>query len=57
MWHTPFGAKRNLVICIELEKITYVKASLLKARNTVKDAKNPVFKPIVWHVDAYDKLS
>jgi hypothetical protein len=20
MWHTPLGAKRNLVICIELEK-------------------------------------
>lgn len=42
-------------LCIE--RMTHVKASLLKARNTVKEAKNPVFKPIVWQVDAYDKLS
>jgi len=35
----------------------YANASLLKAKNTVKDAKKPVFKPIVWQVDAYDKQS
>jgi hypothetical protein len=37
--------------------MTHAKASLLKAKNTVNDAKKPVFKPIVWHVEAYDRQS
>jgi len=36
---------------------TYAKASLLKARNTVNDAKKPVFRPIVWQVEAYERQS
>ena len=39
------------------EDLTYENASLLRARNTVKDAKKPVFKPIVWQVDAKDRFS
>jgi hypothetical protein len=35
-----------------LQRGTYAKASLLKARNTVKEAKKPVFRPIVWQVEA-----
>ena len=29
---------------------TYANDSLLRARNTVKEAKYPVLRPIVWHV-------
>ena len=36
---------------------TYEKDSLFNARNTVKEAKYPVFRPIVWQVLAYDRLS
>jgi hypothetical protein len=35
---------------------TCANSGLLKAKNIVNDEKNPVFKPIVWHVEAYDKL-
>jgi hypothetical protein len=40
-----------------LKRRTYAKASLLNARKTVKEAKNPVLSPIVWHVDAYERQS
>ena len=36
---------------------TYLNASLFSARKTVKEAKYPVFRPIVWHVDAYERFS
>lgn len=39
------------------ENLTYQNVSLLSARNTVKDAKKPVFKPTVWQVDAKDRFS
>lgn len=39
------------------KKTAYAKASLLKAKNTVNDAKKPVFRPIVWHVEAYERQS
>jgi hypothetical protein len=31
---------------------TYQKEGLLKAKSTVKERKNPVLRPMVWHVDA-----
>ena len=36
---------------------TYENDALFRARNTVKEAKYPVFRPMVWHVLAYDRFS
>ena len=40
-----------------MEGIAYANSSLLNARNIVNEEKNPVWSPIVWQVDAYDKQS
>jgi hypothetical protein len=37
--------------------LTDQNVSLLNARKTVKDAKKPVFNPMVWQVDAYERQS
>ena len=36
---------------------THAKSSLLSARKTVYDIRYPVFRPMVWHVDAYARFS
>lgn len=57
-WGTPhlWLKKKSETFPVQTHS-TYAKASLLKARNTVNDAKNPVFRPMVWQVDAYDRQS
>jgi hypothetical protein len=55
---TPFLPNIQVILFIlTREGSTHVNSTLLKARKTVKEAKKPEFKPIVWQVDAYDRFS
>lgn len=42
---------------MKTNNVAHQKSTLFKAKKTVKDAKKPVLRPIVWQVDAYERLS